>query len=88
MIRATENSWLSVLADGQPVTQETLIAPAHTTIHANREIVARIGNAAGITFQWNGQEIAAQGLEGEAKTVVFDAQGMRVLGSTQPSAIP
>lgn len=88
VIRATENSWLSVLADGQPVTQETLIAPAHTTIHANREIVARIGNAAGITFQWNGQEIAAQGLEGEAKTVVFDAQGMRVLGSTQPSAIP
>jgi len=88
VIRATENSWVSVLADGQPVTQETLIAPAHTTIHANREIVARIGNAAGITFQWNGEEIAAQGLEGEAKTVVFDAQGMRVVGPAQPSAIP
>jgi Domain of unknown function (DUF4115) len=88
VIRATENSWLSVLADGQPVTQETLIAPAHTTIHANREIVARIGNAAGVTFQWNGQEIAAQGLEGEAKTVVFDAQGMRVVSSSQPAAIP
>ena len=88
VIRATENSWVSVLADGQPVTQETLIAPAHTTIHADREIVARIGNAAGITFQWNGQEIAAQGLEGEAKTVVFDAQGMRVMSSSQPAAIP
>jgi len=88
IIRATENSWVSVLADGQPVTQETLIAPAHTTIHADREIVARIGNAAGITFEWNGQEIAAQGLEGEAKTVVFDAQGMRVMSPTQPSAVP
>ncbi len=77
VIRATENSWISVLADGQLVTQETLIAPANTSVHASDQIVVRIGNAAGVTFLWNGQEIPAQGAEAEAKSFIFDAQGMR-----------
>ncbi len=79
VIRATETSWISVLADGQPVRQETLIAPANTSVRANREIVAKIGNAAGVTFLWNGQEIPADGAEAEVKTFVFDANGMRVV---------
>ena len=70
-------------SDGQLVTQETLIAPAHTTARGNREIVARIGNAAGVVFTWNGREIAAQGAEGEVKTFVFDAQGMHAAPTPQ-----
>jgi cytoskeleton protein RodZ len=84
VIRATENSWISVTADGQTVTQETLIAPAHTTVRANREIVVRVGNAAGVTFSWRGQEIPAQGVESEVKTLVFDAQGIRTPESAPP----
>jgi len=76
VIRASENSWISVSSDGQLVTQETLIAPAHTTVRADREIVVRVGNAAGITFTWKGQEIPAQGTEAEVKTLVFDAEGV------------
>ena len=79
VIRASENSWISVSADGQAVLHETLIAPAHTSIHAAREIVLRIGNAAGVTFLWNGHELPAQGAEAEVKTLVFDASGMRVV---------
>ncbi len=75
-VRASENSWLSVIGDGQPITEETLIAPAHTTFHANHDFVVKVGNAAAITFLWNGQEIPAQGGEGEVKTLVFDANGM------------
>jgi len=75
VIRASENSWISVSSDGQLVTQETLIAPAHTTVRADREIVVRVGNAAGITFTWKGQEIPAQGTEAEVKTLVFDSEG-------------
>jgi cytoskeletal protein RodZ len=86
VIRATETSWISVLADGQTVSQETLIAPAHTSVHASHEIVARIGNAAGVTFLWNGQEIPAVGAEGEVKTFVFDSNGMRVLPTIQSPA--
>ncbi|MGC1448897.1 MAG: RodZ domain-containing protein [Candidatus Sulfotelmatobacter sp.] len=82
VIRATETSWISVLADGQSVSQETLIAPAHTSVRATREIVAKIGNAAGVTFLWNGQEIPADGAEAEVKTFVFDSNGMHVVPPT------
>ena len=86
IIRASENSWISVTADGQQVSQETLIAPAHTSVRATREIVVRTGNAAGISFLWNGQEIPAQGAEGEVKTFLFDAAGIRGLAATQTPA--
>jgi cytoskeletal protein RodZ len=76
VICASETCWISVTADGQPVTHETLIAPAQTTVHATREITARVGNAAGVTFLLNGKEIAAQGTESEVKTFSFDSTGM------------
>jgi hypothetical protein len=86
VIRATETSWISVLADGQTVSQETLIAPANTSVRANREIVAKIGNAAGVTFLFNGQEIPADGAEAEVKTFIFDSNGMRVATPTPTPA--
>ena len=81
VVRASENSWISITADGQLVTQETLIAPAATSFHATRELVVRVGNAAGISFLWNGEEFSAQGAEAEAKTFIFDAQGMHAATS-------
>lgn len=81
VIRATENSWISVTADGELISQETLIAPAHASFRASREISVKVGNAAGISFLWNGKEIPAQGAEAEARTLVFDANGLR---SPQP----
>ena len=82
VIRASENSWISVSADGQAASHETLIAPARTSVHAEREIVAKVGNAAGVSFVWNGKEIPAQGEEAEVKTFVFDAQGMHVIAAS------
>ena len=83
VIRASETSWISVQSDGQLVAQETLIAPAATSYHASRELVIRVGNAAGVSFLWNGEELPPQGAEAEAKTFVFDAHGMRALVSDQ-----
>jgi len=82
VVRASEDSWISVRADGQSVAAETLIAPAGSTFHASREIIIKVGNAAGVTFVFGGKEIPAQGAEGEVKTIVFDAQGMRILPPT------
>jgi cytoskeletal protein RodZ len=77
LIRAEESTWISLIADGKPVAQENLIAPAHTSVRATREIVVKAGNAAGISFLLNGKEIPAQGNEGEVKTYVFDSTGLR-----------
>jgi cytoskeletal protein RodZ len=87
VIRASETSWIAVTADGQPVVHETLIAPAHTSVRAFREIVVRAGNAAGITFALNGQEFPSQGAEGEVKTLIFDSTGLR-LGATPATTPP
>jgi hypothetical protein len=72
-----------VTADGQVVNQETLIAPAHTSARANREIVVKAGNAAGVSFLLNGKEIPAQGDEGEVKTYLFDSAGIRTIAPGQ-----
>jgi hypothetical protein len=86
VIRASENSWISVTSDGQLLTQETLIAPAATSFHANRELVVRVGNAAGISFVFKGEEFSTQGGEAEARTFIFDAQGMRAQAPAQAPA--
>ena len=87
LIRAEKTSWVSITADGKPVAEETLIAPAHTSVRATGEVVVKAGNAAGISFQLNGKEIPAEGNEGEVKTYVFDASGFRVLPQTQSPTV-
>jgi cytoskeleton protein RodZ len=86
VIRASENSWISVSADGRPVRHELLIAPASTSVRAAREVVVKVGNAGGVTFLWNGQEIPAQGAEAEVKTLVFGASGIREVPASQQPA--
>jgi cytoskeletal protein RodZ len=88
VIRASETSWIAVTADGQPAVHETLIAPAHTSVRASREIVVRAGNAAGITFALNGQEFPSQGAEGEVKTLIFDSTGLRLGATPATSPVP
>ena len=88
VIRASETSWISVSADGQTVNQETLIAPAHTSVRATREIVVKAGNAAGVSFLLNGREIPARGNSGEVKTFIFDSAGLRSAPSAQSSEPP
>jgi hypothetical protein len=89
LIRADQTSWVSITADGQPTAQETLIAPANTSVRASHEIVVRVGNAAGISFLLNGKEIPAQGNPGEVRTFTFDASGLRASAASQtPNTTP
>jgi hypothetical protein len=86
LIRAEKTTWVSIVADGKPVAVETLIAPAHTSVRATREIVVKAGNAAGVSFLLNSKEIPAQGNEAEVRTYIFDPTGVRVLPPAQPPA--
>lgn len=76
LIRAEKTTWVSIVADGKPVAEETLIAPAHTSVRASHEIYVRAGNAAGVSFIFNGKEVPAHGPEGVVKAFVFDAAGL------------
>jgi cytoskeletal protein RodZ len=85
LIRAEQTTWVQITADGKPIAHETLIAPAHASVRATREIVVKAGNAAGISFQLNGKEFPAQGNAGEVKTYTFDSTG---LSTFPPTTIP
>ncbi len=85
LIRADQTSWVSIIADGQPIARETLIAPANTSVRANHDITVRAGNAAGISFMLDGKEIPVQGSPGEVRTFTFDATGLRSSAPAQPT---
>jgi cytoskeletal protein RodZ len=85
-IRAEQTTWVSITADGKDIGHETLIAPAHTSVRATRDIVVKVGNAAGVSFLLNGKEFPAQGNVGEVKTYVFDASGIKAGPQTPSSA--
>ena len=76
MIKAREDSWLSISVDGEIVTRSLLTAPAQKSIRADKEIVIKAGNIGALDFEFNGQKIPTQGDYGEVKTLTFDAHGL------------
>ncbi len=85
-IKAREDSWLSVTADGKEVIQDTLTAAAEKSVEAQREIVVKAGNVGGLDFAFNGQKLPAQGGYDEVKTLIFDPAGLKP--AAPPPAAP
>jgi cytoskeleton protein RodZ len=78
LIKASEDSWVSVTdADGKPIFEDTMEAFAEKSIEARGEIKVKVGNLGGLDFWFNGTKLSSQGDEGEVKTLVFDANGLR-----------
>jgi cytoskeleton protein RodZ len=76
VIKATEDSWISINVDGITAKEELLIAGAQKSIPANREIKVRAGNVGGLVFLLNGKQFPPQGEFGEVKTLLFDSNGV------------
>ncbi|HWY55035.1 MAG TPA: RodZ domain-containing protein [Terriglobales bacterium] len=77
LIKAREDSWLSVSVDGEIVTRALLSAPAQKSIRAEKEIVIKAGNVGALDFEFNGKKLPTQGDYGEVKTLTFDARGLQ-----------
>ncbi len=77
VIRAREDSWLSISVDGEIITRALLTAPAQKSIRAQNKIVVRAGNVGALDFEFNGKKLPTQGDYGEAKTLTFDAHGLQ-----------
>jgi cytoskeleton protein RodZ len=86
LIKARQDSWISITVDGEVVMQETLIAPAEKSVRAEKEITIRAGNVGSLYFEFNGEQLPVQGSVGEVKTLTFDAHGLRssAAQTTQP----
>jgi cytoskeleton protein RodZ len=76
VIKAKEDSWISIVADGHSVVQMVLAADRQKLVKAARQIVLRTGNAGGIEVSFNGKSLGALGNENEPRTLTFSATGL------------
>jgi cytoskeleton protein RodZ len=75
-VKAKEDSWISIVADGKSVMQRVLGADKHKKVKAGKVLVLRTGNAGGIEVSFNGRSLGAIGNENEPRTLTFNATGL------------
>jgi len=75
-VKAKEDSWVSIVADGKSVMQRVLTADKHKKIKAGKLLVLRTGNAGGIEVSFNGRSLGSLGNENEPRTLTFNASGL------------
>ena len=77
VIRAREDSWVKVTADGKAVLSGVLTARREKTVHARQRITVIAGNAGGIDLSFNGKPQPPLGTDNQVRTVTFTRQGMQ-----------
>ncbi len=75
IIKAKEDAWISVIADGRRVSHGTLRANKQRFVRAGKQIILTTGNAGGIDVSFNGRPLGAIGSESEARTLMFTPTG-------------
>jgi len=75
-VKAKEDSWVSIVADGKSVMQRVLPADKHKKIKAGKTLILRTGNAGGIEVSFNGRSLGPLGNENEPRTLTFNAFGL------------
>lgn len=68
-------SWISIAIDGETVQEGTIEAGEVLEFEGEEEIRARLGNAGGVRAELNGEDLGAQGGQGEVVTVTFTPDG-------------
>jgi cytoskeleton protein RodZ len=77
LIKAREDSWVSITADGKQIMQDTLAASAQKSIEARTQIVIKTGNVGALELSFNGKQLAPLGHENQVRTLTFDLNGLR-----------
>ena len=75
-IKAKEDSWVSIVADGKSVMERVLPADKNKKVKAGKTLILRTGNAGGIEVSFNGRPLGALGNENEPRTLTFNASGL------------
>jgi cytoskeletal protein RodZ len=75
-VKAKEDSWVSIVADGKSVMERVLTAEKNKKIKAGKTLILRTGNAGGIEVTFNGVSLGSLGNENEPRTLTFNAAGL------------
>lgn len=77
LVRAKQDSWLSITADGKLVMEGNLAATETREVRARKSVVLKLGNAAGVEVSHNNTLLPPLGRADEVKTVVFTPEGLQ-----------
>jgi len=72
-----EECWVSIVADGQPPVEVTLVAPEQRVIQAKNEVIVKAGSIGALDVFFNGQKVPLQGGYGVVKTLTFHSDGLQ-----------
>jgi cytoskeleton protein RodZ len=72
-----EPCWVSIVADGQPPVEVTLVAPEQKVVQARNEIVVKAGSMGAIDVFFNGERLPRMGDYGVVRTLTFHADGLQ-----------
>ena len=77
LIKAREDSWVTVTADGKQIMGAILPAHGEQSVAASQEITVRAGNTGGLDFWFNGRQLPIQGEPDQVKTLTFHPAGLQ-----------
>jgi cytoskeleton protein RodZ len=76
-IRATQDAWVQIVADGKLLSEGVLVPPAEKRVRAAKQVVIKTGNAAGVEVSFNGQPLPALGEENQMATLTLTTAGVQ-----------
>lgn len=86
-LSASQDCWVMVQVDGQPVLNRVLAAGETETLEAGGEIVLSVGNAGGLSFRVNDRQGLPLGRQGEVKrNIVITEENLPALLQDSPGA--
>jgi cytoskeleton protein RodZ len=77
LIKAHDESWISMKVDGNAPAEATLTAETEKPIHAKDSVTIRAGNVGALDFYFNGNKLPPQGEVGEVKNLTFGPEGLQ-----------
>lgn len=75
-IKAKEDSWIQIKADGKTLMEGELSASSSRSFRAQKELVVKLGNAAGVQISHNGKQLPAFSSDTRTKTLTFSPAGL------------
>jgi len=85
---AQEATWIWVRTDGQYSFSGVLDANQTRTLAANRNVLLKIGNAAGVEVRFNGKAVGPFGGKGAVRTIQFTSGGFQIVPPEVPKPAP
>jgi cytoskeletal protein RodZ len=84
-LAATEDTWVSVTADGRYVFSGVIKGQESRNIEGKENTRVRIGNAGGVQIEWNGRPIGSLGKKGEVRDVMFTRDSYKLIEKAPPA---